>query len=100
MALKKISFYIFSFLLILSISIGCSSKNENNGDKTDEIPESVKDYQKIIEKGKLVILSENSSTSYFVYRGEKMGYEYEILREFAKDLGLELEIKKRLFYEM
>lgn len=93
MALKQISLYIFSFLLILSISIGCSFKDENNGKKTDEVPESVKDYQKIIEKGKLVILSENSSTSYFVYRGEKMGYEYEILREFSKDLGLELEIK-------
>lgn len=80
-------------LLISLIIAGCSPGSKKNSGKTDEIPESVKDYQRIIEKGRLVVLVENSSTSYFVYRGEKMGYEYEILREFAKELGLELEIK-------
>lgn len=88
---KKI-LYCFSILLINLVPAGCGSK-EKDGDAAQKIPESVTDYQRIIEKGTLVVLAENSSTSYFVYRGEKMGYEYEILREFAKELGLELEIK-------
>lgn len=51
------------------------------------------DYQNILNKGKLTVLAENSSTSYFIYKGKKMGYEYEILREFAKSIGVELEVK-------
>ena len=50
-------------------------------------------YQNILNKGKLTVLAENSSTSYFIYKGKKMGYEYEILREFAKSIGVELEVK-------
>lgn len=83
----------FQLLLITSILAGCNSNKDNSDVKPYEIPQSVIDYQRIIEKGKLVVLAENSSTSYFVYRGEKMGYEYEILREFSKELGLELEVK-------
>ncbi len=83
----------FQLLLIISLIAGCRSGSNKNSGKSDEVPASVKDYQRIIERGRLVVLAENSSTSYFVYRGEKMGYEYEILREFAKELGLELEIK-------
>jgi membrane-bound lytic murein transglycosylase F len=51
------------------------------------------DLPGILKKGKLVILTENSSTSYFIYRGKKMGFEYELLREFAEEMGLLLEVK-------
>jgi membrane-bound lytic murein transglycosylase F len=51
------------------------------------------DLPDILKNGKLVVLAENSSTSYFLYRNKKMGFEYEILKEFADELGLKLEIK-------
>lgn len=51
------------------------------------------DLPEIMKKGKLVVLAENSSTSYFIYRGKKMGFEYELLKEFAEELGVELEVK-------
>ena len=88
----KNSLFCIYLILITSIIAGCSS-DKNQDDKPQEVSESVKDYQRIIESGSLVVLAENSSTSYFVYRGEKMGFEYEILREFAKEIGLELEVK-------
>lgn len=56
-------------------------------------PGFVVDLPEIIEKGKLTVLVENSSTTYFIYRGKKMGFEYEVLRLFAEDLGVELDIK-------
>lgn len=57
-------------------------------------PEPVRiDLDAIKKRGKLVALTLNSSTSYFVYRGQPMGYEYEILRRFTKSIGVELEIK-------
>ena len=51
------------------------------------------DLKEILERNKLVVLAENSANSYFIYRGTKMGMEYEILRAFAKHLGVDLEVK-------
>jgi membrane-bound lytic murein transglycosylase F len=51
------------------------------------------DLPEILKKGKLVVLAENSSSTYFLYRNKKMGFEYEVLKEFADELGLTLEIK-------
>lgn len=57
-------------------------------------PEPVRiDLDVIKKRGKLIALTLNSSTSYFVYRGQPMGYEYEILRRFTKSIGVDLEIK-------
>jgi len=35
----------------------------------------------------------NSSISYFDYRGEPMGFQYELAKQFAQSLGLKLKIK-------
>src|SRR5436853_8202 len=40
---------------------------------------------------RLPVLFTFNSTGYFVYRGETMGYEYELLNLFAKETGLRLE---------
>lgn len=65
-------------------------QDDNNGNKRNG---NVVDLPEIIEKKKLTVLAENSSTTYFIYRGKKMGFEYELLRLFAEDLGVQLEIK-------
>lgn len=41
----------------------------------------------------MTILVENSSLSFFEYRGKKLGFEYEILDSFAKSIHLPLELK-------
>ncbi len=51
------------------------------------------DLDAIKKRGKLIALTLNSSTSYFVYRGQAMGYEYELLKRFTNSIGVELEIK-------
>jgi membrane-bound lytic murein transglycosylase F len=80
--------------LVLIIALGCSSNdNEQETDSVEASTLNEMDLPDILKKGKLVILAENSSTSYFIYRGRKMGFEFEILKEFASDLGIDLEIK-------
>lgn len=74
------------FLVIISILI--SSCSELKKDKVVSI-----DLKEIRKKGKLTVLFENSSMSFFEYRGKKMGFEYEILDSFSKQIGLPLEIK-------
>ena len=51
-----------------------------------------RDFAGIKERGTLTVLAPYNSTTYFLYRGEPMGYEYEMLRQFAADNGLQLKI--------
>lgn len=42
--------------------------------------------------GKLRVAIDNNSTGYYIYRGRRMGYEYELLRDLSKRLGLQLHL--------
>jgi len=43
-------------------------------------------------RGTISFLMHHSAASYFLYRGEQMGFEYELAQAFAKELGVELEV--------
>jgi membrane-bound lytic murein transglycosylase F len=51
-----------------------------------------KDLTQIKERGKLVAITDFNSTSYFIYKGEPMGFQFELLQAFADYIDLELEI--------
>ncbi|HEX3144413.1 MAG TPA: transporter substrate-binding domain-containing protein [Pyrinomonadaceae bacterium] len=51
-----------------------------------------RDLGDIKKAGTLTVLAPYNSTTYFVYRGEPLGYEYELLQSFAKSEGLELKM--------
>lgn len=51
-----------------------------------------RDLAQIRERGALVVLAPYNSTTYFIYQGEPLGYEFELLRAFAKDLGVPLKM--------
>ncbi len=81
--------HIFLILTIISVS-GCGLFGKR-GAKNRRKP--VKhDLAEIKKDGVLRVITANSSTSYFLYKGQPMGYEYDLLKRFAKHLGLELEI--------
>jgi membrane-bound lytic murein transglycosylase F len=48
--------------------------------------------EEIKSRGKLKVIMAYNPNSYFIYRDEPMGFEYELLRNFAKDLGVTLEV--------
>ncbi len=48
--------------------------------------------ERIQKNGKLVGLVDYNSTNYFIYRGEPMGYQFELLKAFAEHLNVKLEI--------
>lgn len=54
--------------------------------------EKQRDLPEIISEGKLVAVTDYNTTSYFIYKGEPMGYQYDMLRDLASFLGLKLEI--------
>jgi membrane-bound lytic murein transglycosylase F len=53
---------------------------------------STADLDGIEKRRSLRVLTRNSATTYFLYRGELVGFEYEFVREFARQQGLRLEI--------
>ena len=51
------------------------------------------DLDQIREKGKLSVITDYNSINYFIYRGQPMGFQYEMLIELAEYLNIELELK-------
>jgi len=86
--LIKRLFILFSFLVIVIIS--CSD-NHSSFRTSGEAAVSA-DLDKIRERGKLVAITDFNSTNYFIYKGEPMGFNYELLRAFADHIGIDLEI--------
>ena len=84
---KTISLFLFFALVIIG---GCSTPQTKKKSKNRH---SHRDLKEIKKEGKLKVLTTYSSTSYFLYRGETMGYEYEMLQQFADYLGIKPEIK-------
>lgn len=76
-----------TMLLCLLLTVGC------RGNRTDSGEERVHDLQQIKDSGELVVLTLYSSTSYFNYRGQDMGFQYELSEQFAKSLGVKLKVK-------
>lgn len=50
------------------------------------------DLDRIKQRGVLKVVIENSSTSYFVYKGRPMGFDYELLKRYADHLGVRLQL--------
>lgn len=50
------------------------------------------DLDEIIERGYIRAVVDNSSTSYYIYRGRRMGYEFEMLKSLASSLGVRLHL--------
>jgi membrane-bound lytic murein transglycosylase F len=51
-----------------------------------------RDLEQITADGVLKAITLFSPTSYFLYRGQPLGFEYELLQKLADHLGLKLEI--------
>ena len=75
------------FLILFCCMLGCRNKHHNKMDET------ARDLPQIKDSGELVVLTLYSSTSYFIYRGQEMGFQYELSEQFAKSLGLKLRIE-------
>ncbi|TVR73365.1 MAG: lytic transglycosylase F [Marinilabiliales bacterium] len=44
------------------------------------------------ERGRITAITDYNSTNYFIYRGEPMGYQYEMLNLLADHLGVRLDV--------
>lgn len=77
---KKISVMLFVVLIVASC-------NFHKG------PKVLEDFPEIKERGKLIAITSYSPLSYFIYHGQPMGYEYELLQMLGSQLDMEVEIR-------
>ena len=84
---QRIILFSFAFVIILFSFIFCTHKNSN-----EEVVDVV-DLEQIKDSGVITVLTMYGSTSFFIYRGQDMGFQYELSEQFAKSLGVKLEIK-------
>ena len=77
---------IKALLLLLVVALMVSACN---GDDKKVLH---RDWSEIQSEGVLRAITMSNSTSYFIYRGEEMGCEYELIKQFADEHNLQLEI--------
>jgi membrane-bound lytic murein transglycosylase F len=107
---------LFVIVAILLISIGCGSERKEIQEHVSELPEAeipefaedvyeeevrkimsenqdlIRDLDDIKKDGVLKAVTVYSSTSYFLYKGQPMGFEFELLEKLSEHLDLELDI--------
>lgn len=76
--MKHVGIFLFIFVVLLS----CRTKKQ----------EDVYDFEQIKQKGELTIITLSSSTSYFIYKDEPMGYDYDLAKGFCDKYGLTLNV--------
>lgn len=80
---------LFIILPVLLIAFSFCDKYQTSDSNTGS---SFRDLNEIKNSGKLVAVTDFNSTNYFIYKGEPMGFTYELLKSFADHLGLDLEM--------
>jgi membrane-bound lytic murein transglycosylase F len=71
-----------SLFLTAVLAISCTTKNKPV----------LRDFPEIVESGELNVLTLPGSMSYFIYKSEKMGYEYELIKSFADANNLRIHL--------
>lgn len=85
------------FLVISSVLLSCTSDSGRSRISSESAPITVfdpidRDFEDIKESGVLRMITFYSSNTYFLNQGIEVGFEYELLREFARENDLAVEV--------
>ena len=79
---------LICFFLLGTLLYSCIRKKKKEDNRVVYL-----DLPQIKESGQITALTLSSSISYFMYKEEEMGYEYELIKGFAESQNLQLNIK-------
>lgn len=85
--MKRLLHTVLTAVLICSalLTHACKNKSESGDQSADSLSSRLHDT--------IVVGTLYSPTSYFLYKGDLMGYHYDLISKFAKDKGLAVEFK-------
>jgi membrane-bound lytic murein transglycosylase F len=81
---------IFVTAFLVTVFVSCSDHHHSSKNHNDKIVNC--DLDSIRKRGRLVAVTDFNSTDYFIYKGEPMGFNYELLKSFSDNIGIDLEI--------
>ena len=55
-------------------------------------PDHPRSLKEIISSGYIRVLTRNNDTSFFIYRGHRMGYDYEVGKKLAQRMGIRVDM--------
>ena len=55
-------------------------------------PDHPRTLEEIVKSGYIRVLTRNNDTSFFIYRGHRMGFDYEIGKKLAQSLGIRVDM--------
>jgi membrane-bound lytic murein transglycosylase F len=55
-------------------------------------PDHARSLAEIVKSGYLRVLTRNNDTSFFIYRGHRMGFDYELGKRLAQHLGIRVDM--------
>lgn len=90
--------YTAAVLLLAFTVYGCHQANDQNDPAPEDgltlhVTDPVeRDYVEIKDSGVLRMITQYSSNSYFLHQGVEVGFEYELLKSFARENDLALEV--------
>ena len=89
---KDFWFRFFFLLISMNLMVGCESGKKSGKEDQESNSLELNQLELIKEKGELKAVVDYNSTNYFVYRGRPMGFQYELLQQLSKDLGVKLTV--------
>lgn len=94
---KEIKRLFIISLLISSVTLSCTKDSDRSNDSSGSNPITVfdpvdRDFDDIKESGVLRMITFYSSNTYFLNQGIEVGFEYELLKEFARENDLAVEV--------
>jgi membrane-bound lytic murein transglycosylase F len=86
--------YLLKIFLMLIVFFTALFNSCNTKSITDPIVLSeVKDLEEIKKREKLIAITDFNSIDYFIFKGQPLGFQYELLQELSDHLGLPIEVK-------
>ncbi|HEY4788015.1 MAG TPA: transporter substrate-binding domain-containing protein [Bacteroidales bacterium] len=84
--MKRLLLTIFVSIIIFLLSV-CKNWEGSFSGKGSE-----SDLSEVMKKGSLVVATSNNPSDYFLYKGEPLGFQLEMLEELGNYLGLKIDV--------
>lgn len=92
--MKAIGIFIAGFIIGITIVIITFPNHMPSrfSKQTEMIPHPIT-LEDIVNTGEMTVITYNNAHCFYMYRDESMGFEYDLINEFANYLGVNLKIK-------
>lgn len=91
--MKRNSYTYQILIIVLLLALPALYSCRNQEIATVEEETLVRDLGDIRKSGKMTVVTDFNSINYFIYKGQPLGFQYEMLQELSDHLDIEIEVR-------